>query len=96
MSEYYQEHTFFQLVKILCVHRMRDTSSGMVLERAVLAVTVLVLWSSSGCGFNIDTQQPIVREPPVAHSGQEFDLFGYSAVLHNRAEPGPTSLSRTV
>ena len=68
----------------------------MVLQRAALAVTVLALWSSSGSGFNIDTLQPIVREPPSDHSGQEFDLFGYSAVLHSRAGPGLAALSNTV
>ena len=64
---------------------MRDCSSGVARQRTVLAVAaVLALWSSSGSGFNIDTLQPIVREPPPAHTGQEFDLFGYSAVLHSR------------
>ena len=56
----------------------------MPLQRAVLAVSaVLTVLSSVSSGFNIDTQQPIVREPPVEHAGQIYDLFGYSAVLHS-------------
>lgn len=72
-------------------------SSGVSLQKAVLAVaTVLALWSSSGSGFNIDTQQPIVREPPAGvHAGQVFDLFGYSAVLHSRREADLSTTAST-
>ena len=83
--------------EILCAARMRDSRGGMALQRTILAVTtVLALWSVSGRGFTIDTLQPIVREPPTDHSGQVFDLFGYSAVLHSRAQPGQAGISNTM
>ena len=78
MFVYNQEHTFFQLVKLLCVVGMKDCGSGVVLQRAALAVTVLALWSSSGSGFNIDTLQPIVRDPPADHSGQDLTEESYT------------------
>ena len=64
---------------------MRDTSLGMLLQRAALAVTVLALWSSSGSGFNIDTLQPIVRDPPVDHSGQDLTEESYTSPSDVRA-----------
>ena len=59
--------------------------------RFVLGLVLVVLWSATSSGFNIDTQQPIVRAPPLNHMDQEYDLFGYESVLHSRRVNTPST-----
>ena len=38
-------------------------------------------------GTTLDQYEIFVREPPSAHSDDSYDLFGYTAVLHNLVDP---------
>ena len=66
-------------------------SVSCVRMRFVLGLVLVVLWSTTSSGFNIDTQQPIVRAPPLNHMDQEYDLFGYESVLHSRQVHTPST-----
>ncbi len=54
----------------------------------VWALVCVCVGSVVNGASNIDIEEPIVRVSP-ARSGDSLDLFGYSVVLHQIAEPIP-------
>ena len=61
---------------------MKVPTTVLVLLGVILA-SVLV----SVRGVTVDEYEILVREPPSQHSGDSYDLFGYTAVLHNLKDP---------
>ena len=61
---------------------MKVPATVQVLFGVILA-SVLV----SVRGITVDEYEILVREPPSQHSEDSYDLFGYTAVLHNRIDP---------
>ena len=46
-------------------------------------------------GTTLDQYEIFVRAPPSAHSDDSYDLFGYTAVLHNLVDPTAVGMSFT-
>ena len=54
----------------------------------LLSIVVALVYSFIHVrGVTVDQYEILVREPPSQHSGDSYDLFGYTAVLHNRINP---------
>jgi hypothetical protein len=50
-----------------------------------LLITGILLACS--CGFNLDTNHPIVYEDPLKGAGARGSYFGFSVLLHSGTKP---------
>nr|WEL12720.1 integrin alpha 5 [Halisarca dujardinii] len=61
----------------------------MELSRIVILLGIVAF----ARGITLDEFEVFLKEPPAVHSGDSYDLYGYTAVLHNLVDPATSSFN---